>query len=359
MTYTQAEQNLIILDGFADLTYKDKRELLSGLSSHLPNFEKVTKNLIKKEQASIYNKVEKQFFNAEYRQKTLSLLDKKGVIAVTYFSKHYPKQLKQIPSPPLVLYCKGNVKLLAGELFAMVGSRSTPASALKACALTAEKLSKYFTLVTGLADGVDTAVAQGAVKNGRVICVLAYGFDYVYPAVNAALLSAVQQNGLVLSEHRPEVEPRLYLFPPRNRIIAALGKGVLIASAGQKSGALITADYAKQYQKTVFAFPYNVGTLCGVGCNALIKQGALLCEGAQDIFQFYHIQAQTQNLPPLTENEQAIYDIICKLGDAHVEQIAAEVGRAPFLLISDLTSLEIKKRIVKLGGNRYAPLTVD
>ncbi len=353
MTYTRASQNLIILDSFGELTYKQKRELLDGFNQSEPNFKKFTQNLIKSGKDGVYNMVEGKFNDPSYRAKILSALEAEKIKVITYFSSEYPAKLKQIPSPPIALYCKGNTGLLANKLFGIVGSRHTPTAAMRFCSQISEQIAEKFTVVSGLADGADSAAVTGALEKKNVISVLAYGFNHVYPALNQSLLNKLYSNALVITEHRPEIEPRSYLFPPRNRLIAALSCGVLVTSAGEKSGALITADYAKQYLKDVFAFPYSLGVAYGVGCNKLIKEGAKLVERAEDVLEFYGYTVSKQAEVALTDEQRAVLEVIEELGEAHVQQISDRLSKPAFLLIPSLTTLEMSGKIIKLGGNRY------
>ncbi len=356
MTYTEEEKNLIVLDSFESLTYNLKEKLLKGLTVFCPDFNELGESLINGERFGVYNKIKEQFFDENYRREVLQALDKKGILAVTYFSENYPKSLKRISSAPLVLYCRGNVKLLKTRMFAIVGSRRTPAGFMKICTTAAEEISRKFTVVSGIADGADSAALEGAAASGNVVSVLAYGMDHIYPSISRDLLNRVQSRGLVISEYRPEVQPRSFLFPARNRIIAALAEGVLVISAGEKSGALITADYAEKFGKPVFALPHNAGAACGAGCNKLIKNGARLAECGGDVLEYYGMDAGEQDLPPLTEGESAVLRVIAELGEAHVETIAERLGKKPYLIMGELTSLEIKKAITRLGGNRYLAL---
>lgn len=356
MTYTDDELNLIILNSFAELTYKAKFALLSGLSSGSPDFSKYDKELIKTPGSGVYNKVRDNFSNPAYREKVLKELNRRGVTCVTYFSQNYPALLKEIPLPPLVLYCKGNLNLLHTRCFSVVGSRRTTAPAVAECKKICAELATEFTVVTGTADGADSAAICGALPSGKLIAVLAYGFDYCYPAINEALLKKIEKGGLLISEFTPETRPAQYLFPVRNRIIAGLSEGTLVVSAAKRSGALITANYALEYGRTVFAFPYSIGTASGEGCNALIKKGGLLTENILDIFSLFGLDFKEPKNQALSETESAILKIIRKEGEGFVPEIAQKLGKMPFELIPFLSSLEIKGLIVRLGGNRYSAL---
>ncbi len=356
MEYTKDELNLITLGSFNELSYKNKFMLLSDFGGSMPDFAKYEKDLIKTLPEVVYNKVKDNFFSPDYRKSVLSELNRRGITCVTYFSKDYPKLLKEIPLPPIVLYCKGNVSLLNSRCFSVVGSRRTSAPAIAECKKICSQLTQHFTVVTGSADGADSAAINGAIKSGKLISVLAYGFDYCYPSVNESLFKKVEEGGLLISECTPETKPMQYLFPVRNRIIAGMSEGVLVVSAAKRSGALITANYALEYGRTVFAFPYFAGTASGEGCNALIKKGGLLTENILDIFGLYGLDFKEAKNQALSETERAIVEIIREEGEGFVPEIAAKLGKMPFELIPALSALEIKGLIVRLGGNRYSAI---
>lgn len=354
MNYTNDELNLIILDSFGCLSYGQKRTLLSDFTTSHPDFGKYEKILIKSLSCGVYNKVRADFQSEKYRDEVLSGLEKRNVKCVTLFSENYPEKLKEIPIPPMLLYCKGNINLISSECFSIVGSRRTPPNMITICKKCAEEITQHFTVVTGMADGADTAAIEGAMESGKIISVLAGGFDNVYPAMNRQLADKVAKYGLLISEYSPEVYPRKHHFPIRNRIIAGLSVGTLIASAGKKSGALITAHYAEEYGRKVFAFPYGIGAAAGEGCNELIKNNAKLVENTLDIFGEYGLDFKPHGVCSLSEEEEAILAAIRESGEAFITDIAQKLGVLPYMLIAPLSKLEIKGRIVRLGGNRFS-----
>ncbi|MDE6505128.1 MAG: DNA-processing protein DprA [Clostridia bacterium] len=354
--YTEEEINLITLCSFEELTYKQRFTLLSDLTRAEPDFVKYGEILIKTCGDGVYNKVKDKFFSRTYREKILSKLNGRGIKCVTYFSKAYPENLKNIPCPPITLFCKGNVNLLKERCFAVVGSRKTPPNIIKECKTAANSLSQYFTVVTGMADGADTAAIEGALPSGKIISVLAYGFDHVYPALNENLLRKVEKSGLLITEYTPQIPPLNYNFPVRNRIIAGLSEGVLVVSGGRKSGAKITAGYALEYNRRVFAFPYSVGVESGEGCNQLIREGAALARNTLDVLSDFGLNFNPPPKPELTEEEAEILKLIKNEGEAFAPSVAEKLGKLPFQIIPALSSLEIKGMITRLGGNRYAAL---
>lgn len=352
--YTEEEINLIVLCSFPELTYQHRYELLSRLESATPDFIKNEQLLIKSVSDGVYNKVKEDFYSPEYRAEVLKGLDERGITCVTVFSENYPELLRQIDTPPLVLYCKGNLALLSTRCFGVVGSRKTPAAMLKECNKISKQISSAFTVVTGLADGADSAAIDGALASGKLISVLAYGFDYVYPACNKGLLKKVENKGLVITEFTPQTQVQKHLFPIRNRIIAGLSDGVLVVSAGKKSGALITAQCAYEYGRDVFAFPYGIGAERGEGCNSLIKKHGLLAENILDIFSQYGLDFKEPEKEALSSDEKAVLALIKQNGEGFLPELADKLGKQPYQLIAVLASLEVKGKVVNIGGNRYS-----
>lgn len=356
MNYTDDEINLITLCSFEELSDAQRRALLSDLTSSKPDFLKYEKSLIKTLSDGVYNRVKTNFYDGAYRAQVLSGLEKAGVSCVTYFSNGYPQSLKSIDTPPQVLYCKGNLSLLNTECFSVVGSRRTLPQILKLCRNTAKELTRHFTVVSGIADGADAAALEGALESGKVISVLAYGFNYFYPAENKPLIERVAKCGLLITEYPPETAPQKYLFPARNRIIAGLSKGTLVVSAGKKSGALITARSAMEYGRELFAYPYTVGTASGEGCNSLLKNGATPVENTLDIFDYFGLDFKPQAAAELSEEEKILLEAIREAGEAFIPELAEKLNTQPFKLIPTISKLEIKGLVVRLGGNRFTAI---
>ena len=350
MSYTEREENLIVFASLEEISDKLKQRLLFECRDDEERQSYAVKNLT----LGVYNTVENKFRDGIYRTQCLETLEKKGIKCVTFFSEDYPERLKNIEDAPIVLYCKGNVKLLNGNCFSVVGSRRTSSTALALCKKISGELTEVFTVVTGMAEGADSSAIEGAINSGKVISVLANGVDYFYPATNRALMEKVAKEGLLVTEYLPHIQPAKYNFPARNRIIAGLSKGTLVVSAGEKSGAVITADWALEYDREVFAFPYSPGVASGVGCNALIKNGAYLTENILDIFKVFglDLNKSAQSLP-LTADERAVLEQLKITGEGFLPVIAQKLNRLPYQLIPVFSSLEIKGLVTRLGGNRY------
>ena len=272
-------------------------------------------------------------------------------------SPYYPKEWLSLPDAPQTLWCVGDISLLQTRKFTIVGSRRTPAAALKTAGEIAKSLSAVYTIVSGAADGGDTAAVEGALSaNGKVICILAGGMS-VMPQSNYRMMQQIMQNGLLLSPYPPDTPTRTFSYEYRNKLLATLGEGTLVVGAAEKSGALITAKYAKQYKKPVFALPYTVGSACGAGCNALIKTGAYLTETAEDVAQKMGIslQKKVQKIS-LTTDEEKMLTALKDSAEEHITALSQKSGVPVFKARAVLSSLEVKGLAVALGGNRYAPV---
>jgi DNA processing protein len=207
--------------------------------------------------------------------------------ALTLGDPAYPTALLSTEDPPLLLFAEGRAELLAAPALAVVGSRHpTPQGAANAREFAAHLSAQGWTIVSGLAQGVDGAAHEGALAGrGSTIAVVGTGPDIPYPRQHAALAQRVAEGGLLLSEYAPGTPPLPANFPLRNRIIAGLGRGTLVVEAALQSGSLITARLAVEAGREVFAIPGSIHSPQSRGCHALIRQGAKLVESAQDIVE--------------------------------------------------------------------------
>ena len=277
-----------------------------------------------------------------------------AIVEIPQNNPLYPKEWLRIASAPPILYAVGNTQLLKGRKIAIVGSRRTPLNALKLCEKIAEELAFKLVIITGAADGGDSAAIQAGLKTGNIICLLAGGFGAL-PQGNLSLLEQVAKKGLLLSPHPFETEVRNYSYEYRNKLLAAMCESALVIGAGEKSGALITAKYAKEYGKKIFAFPYPPNAAAGVGCNHLIKQGGYLTEGADDIAAVLELDlSQMDKTLQLTEDEEKIYRVLQEMSEGHISEISEKAGVPSFKARALLSSLEIKGGAVAVGGNRYS-----
>jgi len=219
--------------------------------------------------------------------KEFVLAKKHGLKILTQDDKNYPENLKNIYDPPIVLYVLGEIRPEDKIAIAIVGSRRASFYGLTNAQKFAADLSeKGFTIVSGMARGIDTYAHRGALKvGGRTIAVMGSGFNHIYPVENKELAQEISKSGAVISEFPINTEPFKQNFPQRNRVISGLSMGILIAEAARNSGALITADFALEQGREVFALPGKVDSNTSFGTNGLIKQGAKLVENADDIIE--------------------------------------------------------------------------
>src|SRR4030095_2879081 len=245
-----------------------------------------------------------------------------GASVITQTSPTYPKSLREIHSPPIVLYVWGELQERDHHAIGVIGSRRTTHYGTE----SAKKLSYQLayaglTVISGLARGIDTAAHQGALAaKGRTIAIIGSGLSKLYPPENAGLAQKIRNgNGAILSEFSLEVEPDRQTFPMRNRIISGWSQGILIVEAGLNSGALITAAQAIEQGRSVYAVPGHINAPSAMGSNRLIQQGAKLVMDASDILDDLQIllpepkpsaEAAARPLPPLSQDERRIYDAI-------------------------------------------------
>jgi len=299
----------------------------------------------------------------------------------------YPALLAEIYDPPLVLFARGDISDAKRPCIAIVGTRRPTAyGARMARQLAYDLASRGVTVVSGLAEGTDTAAHEGALEaGGRTIAVLGCGVDVVYPASNADLMHRIIQSGAAMSCFEMGVKPSKGHFPYRNRIISGLSMGTLVVEAPVGSGALITARNAAEQGREVYAVPGEAGTYNARGPHALIREGAKLVETAEDILVELNVEAAVRQpakapklaatapdtvapqaasaaattvaSPPrlnVTPVEQAVLDVLHRDG-SFVDEIAAAARLSVSEALTSLTMLELKGMIRHLSGKRFAP----
>ena len=215
----------------------------------------------------------------------IKLLERLDARIITRWEQDYPANLKDIYDPPALLFVRGSLFADDSQAIAMVGTRNPTRYGIEfAKSVTRDLVRASFTIVSGLARGIDTVCHQTALKEGgRSIAVIGCGLDVVYPKENGALIDCLAEHGAVISEFRPGVAPLKTNFFRRNRIVSGLSKAVLVVQAAKKSGSLITAFHALDQNRDVFAIPGNITNERSRGPHFLIKQGAGLVESAEDI----------------------------------------------------------------------------
>lgn len=285
----------------------------------------------------------------------LKMLRETGVEVLTIRDPGYPVQLRNIPDAPLVLYKKGGLKV-GPDTIAIVGSRRASFESINMAEKIAQTLSSVgITVISGLARGVDAAAHRGALKEkGKTVGVLGCGIDICYPSENRSLFEKVGEEGCILTEYTPGELPLQHHFPARNRIIAGLSKGVLVVEASQRSGSLITARLGLEYGREVMAIPGSIFDEGYKGANSLIKQGAKLIDGMDDIIAtcFPNLTLKKNEQVDLNGDEHYIYGII-GLVKIHVDEVIEKSGMETRHVMAILTNLELKEAIQGIPGGFY------
>ncbi len=295
----------------------------------------------------------------DINKKTKRLVDN-NVRVITFRHAEYPAPLRQVDSSPAILYVMGDIKDEDRFAIAVVGPRKpSPYGGMVAERLSAELGESGFTIVSGMARGIDTIAHTFAIKAGaRTIAVLGSGIDVPYPPENRGLMKKISDSGYVVSEFGPGTRPLKENFPPRNRIISGLSLGVLVVEATLKSGSLITANYALEQNREVFAVPGNINSPNSAGTNELIKKGAKLIQGTSDIIEELapmlkgFIKRREKIIPDLTEDEKKLCDILS--GEPlHIDMISRCAALSQPRLLALLLDLELKGVVRQAEGKRF------
>ncbi len=291
--------------------------------------------------------------------KYLKMVKKNKVSFLTIFDNNYPDLLKEIYDPPIILYYKGDFKSDDfNSCFSVVGTRK--------CTNYGERVTEdlvkglvecSFTIVSGMAFGIDKIVHESAMSaGGRTIAVLSGRVDRSSPLTNYRTYEKVLGKGFVISENHLDVKVTSGLFPLRNRIISGLSRGTLVIEAGKKSGALITARSALEQDREVFAVPSDIYSESGVGANRLIqKGGAKLVERVDDILEEFNIKMEgkkVERIKPDNSEEKAVLDFL-KKGASTIDEISQGINMDISELSEVMSIMEIEKKLAKDKGDRY------
>jgi DNA processing protein len=287
----------------------------------------------------------------------LARLDRLGGRLVTWTDASYPDLLRHIHDPPLYLYVLGEFVPADAYGIALVGSRDASAYGRQMTAQIGEGLAAQgVTVVSGLARGVDAAAHAAALRaGGRTIAVMGSGIDVVYPSEHHRLHMQIAKNGAVVSEYPMGAPPDAENFPGRNRIISGLSLGTVVVEATERSGSLITAQFAAEQGREVFAVPGPVGVRSR-GAHQLLRQGAGLVESAQDVLREIapHLRAAQPAPAPVLNIIEA--DVLAHLDETprHVDELIASVGIAAGTLLETLLLLELRGLVRQLPGQQFA-----
>jgi DNA processing protein len=282
-----------------------------------------------------------------------------GAQVLTWESPGYPHLLREIPDPPPVLYVKGTLTEEDAWAVAVVGTRRSSVYGREVTRRLASALARSgIAVVSGLARGIDGEAHRAALAaGGRTIAVLGCGVDRVYPPEHRKLAAQIIAQGAVVSDYPLGTRPEGSNFPPRNRIISGLSLGVLITEAPVRSGALITANYAAEQGRDVFAVPGSILARGSAGANALIQDGAKLVLGPEDVLEELNLnmvaeQVEARQVLPDDETEAALLSHL-SAEPAHVDEIRQQVGLSIEQVTSTLALMELKGMVRQVGGMKY------
>ncbi len=297
-------------------------------------------------------------------QKQLDRARNCGIEILTLDDPRYPGLLREIFAPPPVLYAKGRFDCFDTPGVAVVGTRRPSSYGLQATSdLVTELVRNRITIVSGLALGIDTCAHQKCLDNDApTIAVLGCGIDIIYPSSNRAMANKILQRGVILSEFSLGTPPETFNFPRRNRIISGLSVGTLVIEAGRKSGALITANYANQQGRDVFAVPGSIFSERSAGTNELLKNGAIVVCRCEDILETMttltlktapnrkHIPSVKHDF--LNETEKSIYQALSHDG-IRLDQISEKTGKSVPDIMNILLNMELRGCIRQLPGQLF------
>lgn len=322
-------------------------EAPADLFLHIPGFAKQQRDNLLTCRATINIEERWQIFLAS------------GMKMITLNHPAYPERLANIYNPPPVLFYFGKLRVMTGNVIAIIGSRRCSAYGRHVAERLAGELAEAgFTVVSGMARGIDTAAHKGALLSGHTVAVLGSGANVIYPPENKKLYREIIDRGAVISEFPPGTPPRAAHFPARNRLISGLSQAVLVIEAAEKSGALITVDAALEQGRDVYAVPGCITNVYSKGCHKLIQQGAKLVAAAADILEDYGIAPIKEpaiinaGVTEITLDEQTILTHI-GVTPMGFEHIIRHSGWDANRILSVLTGLEIKGLIESMPGQKY------
>lgn len=324
----------------------------------------IPENLKKLAGINIAENIKKQIRNVVSCFNLTELSDKYrklGIRPVSIRCHNYPKLLREIPDPPAVIFVRGKLDIADELNLAVVGSRKYSNYGKRVVQdIVRGIVQSNITIVSGMALGIDSIAHKATLDaHGRTIGVLANGLDQIYPSSNRALAEGIIANGgAVISEYPPGVPPYKYNFPMRNRIIAGMSLGILVAEAAQKSGTLLTAKSALDYNRELLAVPGSIYSPTSEGSNNLIKYGAKLVNSANDILSELNIESRVKEgrakkIMPASREEAIIVDYLDRDNPIHIDILAKKSKIDIATLSSKLIFMEMKGMVKNIGANNY------
>jgi DNA processing protein len=303
--------------------------------------------------------------------KELSQAQAYGCRLLTWDEPEYPARLRETYDPPTLLYVRGNIALLSRHIISIVGTRRpTPYGNQMAEKLARDLADRGLVVASGLARGIDASAHKGALSSacGSTVGVLGCGIDVIYPKENKKIFAEIEQRGVLISEFSMGTFPAPQNFPIRNRIIAGMGLGVVVVEAAQYSGSLITARLGMEFGREVYAVPGNATQTMSFGPNQLIKQGAKLVTGWEDVVEELPTPVRAELVPvetasieerttliegSLPPTERQLYDLLSVDKSRHVDEIVEVSGLNSSGVLAALFNLEMKGVVRQLPGKQF------
>ncbi len=303
--------------------------------------------------------------------KELSQAQAYGCRLLTWDEPEYPARLREIYDPPTLLYVRGNIALLSRHIISIVGTRRpTPYGNQMAEKLARDLADRGLVVASGLARGIDASAHKGALSSacGSTVGVLGCGIDVIYPKENKKIFAEIEQRGVLISEFSMGTFPAPQNFPIRNRIIAGMGLGVVVVEAAQYSGSLITARLGMEFGREVYGVPGNATQTMSFGPNQLIKQGAKLVTGWEDVVEELPTPVRAELVPvetasteerttliegSLPPTERQLYDLLSVDKSRHVDEIVEVSGLNSSGVLAALFNLEMKGVVRQLPGKQF------
>jgi len=360
--YTKTEKVIMWLTTFDFMSYKkakfiiDQFDDLEELFDHISNYKSVLSKMFS---AFEINELILEN-NFSYIDNVIRNYDELDIEIVTIRSEKYSNLLKEIDSPPILLYCKGDTNLLKSTCLGVVGTRRATKYGKDMCDKFVKDIAcQNITIVSGLAEGIDTCAHKATLDvHGKTIAVLGGGLLNIFPISNKSLAEDIINNGgLIISEYKPNEQSLTYHFPVRNRIIAGLSEGVFLVEATEKSGSMHTKNYALDYNREVFALPGRINDIYSVGCNKCIQNGqARMVLTSSEIIEFFGKSLKNNEqvkAVQLTYEEQIIYDKLVG-HEKHFDELIKETSMDAKTLQTYLMRLVFKDIVEKQPGNYYA-----
>ncbi|MFA6806480.1 MAG: DNA-processing protein DprA [Bacteroidales bacterium] len=350
------------IHGIGPSTAKEIMKVYSSTEEFFNESKSNLEKIFKTKTRTINDIVNKTMFARV--EKEMEFMERYNIRSLFFTCHDYPKRLLEIPDNPICLYVQGNCDLNMDRMVGVVGTRNATDYGTEQCQKIISSLKEYNVgIVSGLAYGIDSISHRQSIKEDiPTFAVLGHGLDIIYPKQNHDLAIEMMKNGGLITEFMTSTKPERYNFPRRNRIIAGLCDCVIVVEAAKKSGSLVSADLAVQYNREVFALPGRLGDVYSEGCNYLISsQRANIIHDTKDIIGIMNWETnrpcllKTKPIKPshLSNKESIVYDIIDKKEEIHIDDIGLECPLSSSELASCLLNLELEGIIRCLPKKTY------